>query len=160
MPKSVTYVVGICVTHVPESTSLALHHLQSGCAAEIRWLCRICAVTFRVGGIDRQMFRGEVRVTSHHLLGLPPRELLKREERRSTLHVPGGPGVAKVVPAEVSYTRSRERLYQAAVLTCFMGCPSYVNTRVGCLPCCARRTCIAVSLSGTAIARLAFAWSG
>src|SRR5215472_9306764 len=50
-----------------------------------------------------------MRVTSRHLLGLPTRELLEREERRSTLHVPGGPGVTKVVPAEVSYTRSRER---------------------------------------------------
>src|SRR5215471_9410512 len=94
----------------PPRISLALHHLQSGCAAEVRWLCRICAVTFRVGGVGRQMFRGEMRVTSHHLLGLPTRELLEREERRTALHVPGGPGVAKVVPAEVSDTRSRERL--------------------------------------------------
>jgi len=50
--------------------------LQSGCAAEIRWLCRICAVTFHVAGIGHQMLCGEVRVTAHHLLGLPPCELL------------------------------------------------------------------------------------
>jgi hypothetical protein len=89
----------------PPRISLALHHLQSGCAAEVRWLCRICAVTFRVGGVDRQMFRGEVRITSHHLLGFPTCELLQREERCPALHVPGGPRVAKVVPAELSHTR-------------------------------------------------------
>jgi len=50
--------------------------LQSGCAVDIRWLCRICAVTFHVAGIGHQMLCGEVRVTAHHLLGLPPGELL------------------------------------------------------------------------------------
>ena len=85
----------------PPSISLTSDDLQSGCAAEIRWLCRICVVTFRVGGVDRQMFRGEVRIATDHLLGFPTRELLKREERRAALHVPGGPRVAKVVPPEV-----------------------------------------------------------
>ncbi len=32
-------------------------------AVQIRCLYGICAVTFRVAGIHRQMFRGEVRVT-------------------------------------------------------------------------------------------------
>jgi hypothetical protein len=41
-----------------------------------------------------------------------------------------------------------------------LGFPSYVNTRTGCRPICARRTRIAAPLSGTAVAFLAFAWSG
>ena len=34
------------------------------------------------------MFRGEVRVATHHLLRFPTTELLEREERRPALHVP------------------------------------------------------------------------
>jgi hypothetical protein len=48
-------------------------------------------------------------------------------------------------------------LYQAFVLTCLIGWPSQVNVRVRCFSLCARTTSIAVSLSGTAIAFLAFA---
>jgi hypothetical protein len=48
---------------------------------------------------------------------------------------------------------------QAFVFTCRTGLPSYVNTRVGCLPCCRMRTDIAPEFNGTEIGFLAFAWS-
>ena len=48
-------------------------------------------------------------------------------------------------------------LYQAFVLTCLMGSPRYVKTWTGCLPICRLMTFMAMSLSGTAIACLAFA---
>ena len=73
-------------------------------------MCRICAVTFRVGGVDRQMLRRKVRITSHHLLGFPTRELLEREERRSALHVPGSSLWRRVVPAKILDTDALERL--------------------------------------------------
>src|SRR6266513_2307977 len=55
------------------------------------------------------MFRSQVRVTPHHPLGLPTRELLQREERCPALHVPTRPGVAHVVPAKVLDTCTLER---------------------------------------------------
>jgi hypothetical protein len=79
--------VGGSIPPLATSNFLFSQYLQSGCAAEIRWLCRICAVfvpylcricavTFRVVGIGHQMLCREVRVTAHHLLGLPAGELL------------------------------------------------------------------------------------
>jgi hypothetical protein len=117
-------------------------------------------MTFHVVGVDGEVAHGEVRVASHHLFGLPAGELLQRKQRRTVLHVPTRPGVPQVMPAKF-WMRARARaLYQALVLSCLIGFPSYVNTRAGCRSTCARRMRIAVPLSGTAIAFRAFAWSG
>jgi hypothetical protein len=51
--------VGGSIPPLATSDLLFCQYLQSGCAAEVRWLCRICAVTFRVAGIGQQMLCGE-----------------------------------------------------------------------------------------------------
>lgn len=64
----------------PPSDFLFFDDLRSGCAAEIRWLCRICTVTWRVAGVDRQMggsFDFAVKVAfsgAFNLPGAPPLE--------------------------------------------------------------------------------------
>ena len=73
-------------------------------------------MTFRVVGVHREMFRGEVRVATHHLLRFPTTELLEREERRPALHVPARPksaplAVEAVVFADVA-TCSYNVLYE------------------------------------------------
>jgi len=56
------------------------------------------------------MASGEMRVSPHHPLALPSGELLQGKKWRSALHVPAGPGVPKIVPAEVLDTGALQRL--------------------------------------------------
>ena len=48
------------------------------------------------------MVGGQVRVTPHHALTLPARQLLQGEEWGPSLHVPRRPGVPEVVPQAVT----------------------------------------------------------
>ncbi len=67
-------------------------------------------MNFQGIGVDREMPRGQMRITPHHFLRLPARHLLQREQGRSLLHMPRGPGVPQIVPTEVFDPRPLERL--------------------------------------------------
>src|ERR1700731_4845208 len=62
------------------------------------------------------MFRSQVRVTPHHPLGLPTRELLQREEWCPALHVPTRPRVAQVVPPKALDTGALERVVPSSLV--------------------------------------------
>ena len=56
------------------------------------------------------MIRREVRVAPHHRRRLPAPKLLQDMQRGPVLHVPRGPGVPQIVPAEVLDSGALQRL--------------------------------------------------
>ena len=68
------------------------------------------------------MIGGKVRVTPHHFRTLPPAQLLQREQRRATLHVPQRPEVPQTGLRSQGIAfhgrRTRVRVGQLPPLTC------------------------------------------
>ena len=72
-----------------------------------------------------------MRTAPYQRRSLPAAQFLQNRERRAVLHVPRGLGVPEIVPAEVCIPARLSALYQALVLSCYTGIPSYVNRCTG-----------------------------